>query len=128
MRAMTIQRVIAAVFLGLGGWALLAPSSVIELAFTPAYRDHSYMMHFVMAAFGAQACLFGALALVVKFGSRGFALLAVLLVPFFVFDWYFHWVVPVLTPVGMLDLVGNAVMFVLCLTGWRIARREEGRA
>ena len=125
MTALTIQRMIAAIFLILGGWALLAPASVIDLAITPEYREHSFLLHFTMAAFGAQACLFGLMAMVVRFGSKGFAVLAALLVPFFVFDWYFHWIVPVLTPVGMLDLMGNVAMFALCIAGWRKAKGEE---
>ena len=39
MSARTAQLLIAAVFLVLGGWALLAPASVIELAITAPYRD-----------------------------------------------------------------------------------------
>lgn len=125
MSALTAQRLIAAVFLLLGGWALFAPQSVIDLAVTPEYREDSFLARFAMACFGAQACIFGIMSLVVRYTSRGFLVFAVILLPFFVFDWYFHSVVPVLNSVGMLDLVGNVAMFGLALYGWKQARIEE---
>ena len=102
------QFLIAAVFCVLGGWALLAPASVIELAVTPAYRDDSFLARFTMACFGAQAVLFGLMTLAVRWQVRGFAVFAALMVPFFLFDWYFHYEVPVLT-----------------IIGWRAARAAE---
>ncbi len=128
MSARLAQYGIAAVFLILGGWALLAPASVIELAVTPKYRDSSYLTVFTMACFGAQAVLFGTMALVLKWPARAFAVFAVLLLPFFVFNWYFHYEVPVLTSIGMLDFAGNVTMLVLALIGWRAAKRGEGGA
>ena len=122
------QFLIASVFLLLGGWALFAPGSVIELAFTEEYRENGFLTRFVMACFGAQAVLFGIMALCVKFTSKAFLTLAILLIPFFVFDWYFHFQMPVLNSIGMLDFVGNAVMFALCLYAWRRAKYEEQAA
>ena len=118
------QSLIAAIFLLLGGWALFAPSSVIELGGTEAYQDSTFLTRFAVACFGAQAVLFGLMALVVRWSARGFLVFAVLLLPFFVFNWYFHYEVPVLTSIGMLDFVGNVVMFVLAIIGWRAARSE----
>ncbi|MFM7348721.1 MAG: hypothetical protein ACKO01_04460 [Erythrobacter sp.] len=127
MTALTAQRLIAAVFLLLGGWALLSPASVIELAVTPAYRDTGFLARFALACFGAQAVLFGLMALVVRWSARGFLVFAAMLLPFFVFDWWFHVREPVLNSVGMLDLAGNAAMLVLALLGWRAARAgDEG--
>ena len=128
MSALTAQRLIAAVFLILGGWALFAPQSVIDLAVTPEYRDDGFLTRFAMACFGAQACIFGVMSLVVRYTSRGFLVFALILLPFFVFDWYFHSVVRVLNSVGMLDLVGNIAMFAFALYGWRRARAEEAAA
>lgn len=122
------QILIAAVFLILGGWALLAPASVIELAVTEAYRDSTFLTRFTMACFGAQAVLFGLMTLATPWRARGFLAFAVLLVPFFGFNYWFHYQVPVLTSIGMLDFAGNTVMFVLALIGWRAALREEQRA
>ncbi len=128
MSARTAQFLIAAVFLGLGGWALFAPSNVIELAISDAYQDSSFLTRFTMACFGAQAVLFGLMALVVRWNARAFLVFAGLLVPFFGFNWYFHYEVPVLTSIGMLDFAGNLVMFALALWGWKAARTEIAAA
>lgn len=128
MTARTAQTLIAAVFLLLGGWALFAPASVIDLAVTQTYRDDGFITRFALACFGAQAVLFGVMALAVRWTARAFLLFAVLLLPFFGFNWYFHYEVPVLTTVGMLDFVGNVTMLALALYGWRRALAEEARA
>ena len=125
MNARMAQFGIAAVFLTLGGWALFAPGSVIDLGFTSEYRENSYVTRFIMACFGAQAVLFGLVTLLVRWSARAFAGFAVLLLPFFGFNYYFHFVVPVLTSYGMIDFAGNTVMLLLALTGWRAAKREE---
>jgi len=125
MNARWAQFGIAGVFIGLGSWALFAPSSVIELAISEPYRETTFLSRFIMACFGAQAVLFGIMALAVRWTSRGFALFAALLLPFFWFNYHFHYVDPVLTSVGMLDFVGNATMLILALIGWRAAKREE---
>ena len=122
------QGLIAAVFLLFGGWALFAPSSVIELAIAAPYRDSSFLTRFTMACFGAQAVLFGLMALVVRWRARGFLVFAVLLLPFFGFNYWFHYEVPVLTSIGMLDFAGNVIMLACALVGWWTARAAEGRA
>lgn len=124
MSARTSQFLIAAVFLTLGGWALLAPASVINLAVTEAYRDSTFLTRFSMACFGAQAVLFGLMTLVTRWSARSFAVFAVLLLPFFGFNYWFHYEVPVLTSIGMLDFVGNVTMLVLAIIGWRAAKAE----
>jgi hypothetical protein len=128
MSARTAQFLIAAVFLALGGWALLAPGSVIDLAVTEAYRDSTYLSRLIMACFGAQAVLFGLMALVTRWSARAFAVFAALLLPFFGFNWWFHYEVAVLTSIGMLDFAGNATMLVLAVIGWRAARAQEAQA
>lgn len=128
MSARTAQFGIAAVFLALGGWALFAPSSVIALGVTEAYRDSSFLSRFAVACFGAQAVLFGLMALAVRWRARGFLVFAALLLPFFGFNWYFHYEVPVLTSIGMLDFAGNVTMLMLALWGWRAASRQEAAA
>ncbi len=128
MSARTAQILIAAVFLILGGWALFAPASVIELAFTEAYRETGYITRFTIACFGSQAVLFGLMALVTGWNARSFLVFAVLLLPFFGFNYWFHYEVPVLTSIGMLDFAGNVAMLVLAIIGWRAARANEGRA
>ncbi|RGP40148.1 hypothetical protein BPTFM16_00424 [Altererythrobacter insulae] len=125
MSARWAQFGIAAVFLSLGGWALLAPGNVIDLAITEPYRDDSYLARFVMACFGAQAVLFGIMAIAMRWNSRGFLAFAALLLPFFWFNYHFHYLEPVLTSIGMLDFAGNITMLILALLGWRAARRDE---
>ena len=124
MSARTAQFLIAAVFLVLGGWCLFAPASVIDLAIPEAYRDSTYLTRFTMACFGAQAVLFGLMALVTRWSARAFAVFAVLLLPFFGFNYWFHYREPVLTSIGMLDFAGNVTMLVLAVLGWRAARAE----
>ncbi|TAD81637.1 MAG: hypothetical protein EAY70_04570 [Sphingomonadales bacterium] len=119
------QSGIATVFLLLGGWALFGPSSVIELGVTEAYQDNTFLTRFALACFGAQAVLFGLMVLAVRWSARGFAVFAVLLLPFFGFNYWFHYEVPVLTSIGMLDFAGNVTMLVLAILGWRAARAAE---
>ena len=128
MSARTAQFMIAAVFLVLGGWCLFAPASVIELAITEAYRDSAYLTRFTMACFGAQAVLFGVMALVTRWSAASFAVFAAALLPFFAFNYWFHYEVPVLTSIGMIDFVGNVTMLALAVLGWRAARGGEARA
>ena len=124
MSARLCQFLIAAVFLLLGGWALFAPSSVIDLAVTETYRSDSFFARFAVACFGAQAVLFGLMALVTQWSARAFLVFAVLLLPFFGFNYWFHYEVPVLTSIGMLDFAGNVTMLVLAIIGWRAAKGE----
>lgn len=125
MSARMAQYGTAAVFLILGGWALVAPGSVIELGFTEPDRANTFTNRFIMACFGAQAVLFGIMALVVRWRASAFLVFAILLLPFFVFNWCFHFELPVLTSYGMIDFAGNAVMLILALLGWRAARAAE---
>lgn len=125
MNARMAQSGIAAVFLILGGWALFAPGNVIELGFTAEYLENTYTTRFIMACFGAQAVLFGIMALAVRWTAKAFLVFAALLLPFFVFNWYFHYELQVLTSVGMIDFAGNLTMLVLALLGWRAAKRDE---
>lgn len=125
MTARICQYAIAAVFLLLGGWALFAPANVIELAITEPFREANYLTNFTMACFGAQAVLFGIIALAVRWNARGFLVFAVALLPFFVFNYYFHYEVPVLTSIGMLDFAGNVTMLACAIIGWKAAKAEE---
>ena len=122
MTARLAQFYISAVFLILGGWALFFPGHVIDLGFTDAYRENSFTTRFIMACFGAQAVLFGLVALAVRWSARTFLVFALLLLPFFWFNYQFHYVVPVLTTYGMIDFAGNLTMFIASLIGWNATR------
>ena len=98
---------------------------MIDLAFTSDYSENTFVTRFIMACFGAQAVLFGIMALILRWPARAFIVFALLLLPFFAFNWYFHYESPVLTSIGMLDFAGNTIMLILAVIGWRAARREE---
>ena len=121
MTARTTQYLIGLVFLVLGGWALLAPRSVIVLAVRPEFRSDDFLAIFAVACFGAQACLFALVAFTARFTRRTFLAYGVALLPFFAFNWYFYVRVPLLTELGMLDFAGNLAMLALCWHGWRVA-------
>jgi hypothetical protein len=111
---------IGAVFAVLGGWALIAPQSVIDLAVRPDYRSDDFLARFALACFGAQACLFALVAFTAIFTKRTFAAYGAALLPFFVFNYWFYFHVPLLTEIGLLDFVGNLVMLGLCWHGWKV--------
>ena len=119
MTARLAQNLIAAIFLGLGAWCLVSPDSIVALAFRPAFQSDAPLVPILVGCFGAQAMLVGLLAATTRFTQRSFLALGLALLPFLVFDWYFYWVVPLLTPFGMLDLLGNLAMLALCWRGWR---------
>lgn len=119
-----IQWGIAAVFFILGGWALLAPRSVIELTFLPEYRSGTAILPFAVACFGAQAMISALFAAFSRFTRATFLAYGIALLPFFAFNWWFTFVEPVFTMLGLLDAAGNVVMLALCAIGWRKAGAE----
>ena len=121
MTVRQIQWAIAAVFFVLGGWALLAPQSVIDLTFLPEYRLGTPVLAFCVACFGAQAMISGLFAAFSRFTRATFLAYGIALLPFFVFNWWFTFVDPVFTKIGLLDAAGNAIMLALCVVGWRKA-------
>jgi len=122
-----IQWALASVFFVLGGWALLAPRSVIELTFLPQYRPGpeaegaAAILPFAVACFGAQAMISGLFAAFSRFTRATFLAYGIALLPFFAFNWWFTFVDPVFTRLGLLDAVGNVAMLALCVLGWRKA-------
>lgn len=122
MNVRTIQWLLAAVFLILGGWCLLAPGSVLQLAIQPAYRSSDPIVPVLIGAFGAQAVLGGLFIGFSHFTSRTFLIFGLALLPFFLFDYYFYAIEPMLTVIGLLDAVGNVVMLLLCWLGWKKSR------
>ena len=121
MTVRQIQWGIAAVFFVLGGWALLAPQSVINLTFLPQYRTGTPILAFAIACFGAQAMISGLFATFSRFTRTTFLAYGIALIPFFVFNAWFTFIDPVFTWVGLLDAVGNVIMLALCVLGWRRA-------
>jgi hypothetical protein len=121
--ATTIQRGIAAVFIVLGGWCLVHPSSAIELGLRPEFQEGAGM-GFAVGCFGAQALIAGLFAATARFTRATFASYGVMLIGFLIFDVWFWAVQPVLSTMGAaLDGIGNVIMMLLCWLGWRSAER-----
>lgn len=117
--ARVLQWLIAAVFLGLGGWCLIAPGSVIALTVRPEHQSQSLLALVTIGAFGAQACIAGLFAAFSVFTRRTFLAYGIALLPFFVFDWWFYAVEPLFNALILLDAVGNVIMLALCWRGYR---------
>ena len=125
MSVRRIQWAIASVFFILGGWALLAPRSVIELTLLPQYRVGTPILPFAIACFGAQAMISGLFAAFSRFTRATFLAYGIALLPFFAFNWWFTFVDPVFTWIGLADAAGNVIMLALCVIGWRRAGAER---
>lgn len=97
----------------------MAPATVLELGTRAEFRGHGPLEPLLMGCFGAQAVLAGLFALTARFTATTFAAYAAALLPFFAFDWYFYAVRPLLTGLVLLDALGNAFMFALCIVGWK---------
>lgn len=123
MSSRRIQWALAAVFFVLGGWCLVSPSSVMALTIRPEFQSDDFIALFAFGCFGAQAILAGLFAAFSRFTKTTFLVYGLALLPFFVFDYWFFVVKPVLTPLGMMDAVGNVIMLALCVQGWRTAPR-----
>jgi hypothetical protein len=118
MTAKTVQYLLASIFIALGGWCLVWPQSVLALAITPEYQSDAPIVPILVACFGAQAVLAGIFAAFSIFTRRTFLAYGIALLPFFVFDYWFYAVEPMLTEIGLLDAVGNVIMLWLCWIGW----------
>ncbi len=119
MAPIHIQRLLAFVFLGLGGWALFFPAHVLSIGIRPELYNGDPVTTIIMGCFGAQAVLGGTIMLLSRFTPRTFLVFAFLgSVPFFVFNYYFVFVVEVFTRWMLLDFVGNVAIFTLCMMGY----------
>jgi hypothetical protein len=124
MSAKRIQQLLASVFFVLGGWCLISPGSVLELAIRPEYRSEAPIVTVLMGAFGAQALIAGLFAATANFTRATFAWYGAALLPFFAFDYYYYAVEPMLTEIGLLDAAGNVFMLGLCWLGWKRAEAQ----
>jgi hypothetical protein len=59
MKAIHLQRLLALIFIGLGGWCLLFPAVVEFVVMRPAYFVGNETSALFVACFGAQAILGG---------------------------------------------------------------------
>jgi hypothetical protein len=122
MTPLVLQRLIAIPYLVLGGWCLIAPHMVETLMFTPAFQHLSATSALMIGCFGAQAVLGGLFIWFSQWTAKTFLVYAIALLPFFWFNYWFVYQVPILNRWMALDFVSNAVMLGLSLWGWRAMR------
>ena len=120
MQPFHIQRLIALPYFILGGWCLLAPGAVERLTIAPDYQVQNTTSAVLIGCFGAQAVLGGLFIWFSRWGSTTFLVYALALLPFFWFNYWFVFEVPVFNRWLALDLAANAGMLALSLWGWRI--------
>lgn len=123
--AQLLQRAIAAVFLVLGAWCLVAPVHVLELTVRSEHQTDSPVVAVAIGAFGAQAVLAGLFAAFSRFTRLTFIVFGLALLPFFVFDYWFYAVEPLFNELILLDVVGNIVMLGLCARGAWLLRQPR---
>lgn len=126
MTARHVQRLLALIFIGLGGWCLLYPAAVEALVLRPEYRIGNATSTLLVACFGAQAVLAGIAVWGARFRPRMFLLFGVVAsVPFFGFNYYFYFVRGMFTDWMLLDFAGNVGILACGLLGYRLGIREE---
>jgi len=123
--AKALKTVQAIVFLGLGGWCVLAPEMVETLSLREEYRHLSPTSTLLMQCFGAQAVLVGCLTLLARFTAQTFLVFGLLAsVPFFIFNAWFVWVSEMFTGLMLLDFAGNVSFLAIGFVGWQLMRNE----
>ena len=125
MTPLILQRLIALPYLILGGWCLLAPHMVERLTLNPAYQHLSATSSLLIGCFGAQAVLGGLFIWFSRWTRTTFGVYAIALLPFFGFNYWFVYEVPIFNRWMALDFVSNAAMLGLSLWGWRMMGRSE---
>ena len=128
MSPLLAQRLIAVPFLALGAWCLLFPQMVERLGFTPEYYEGTPTTGLMMGCFGAQAVLAGLFAFFSRFTRTTFLAYGIALLPFFWFNYWFVFVVPMFNQWMLLDFAANIAMLALCVIGYRASTKpiEQG--
>lgn len=124
MTPLLAQRLIAVPFLVLGAWCLILPGQVERLGFRPEYLHASTTTAVLMGCFGAQAILSGLFAAFSRFTRTTFLVYGIALLPFFWFNYWFVFVVPVFNQLMLIDFAANVAMLALCVIGYRASARE----
>ena len=119
MSSLLAQRLIATPFLVLGAWCLLAPAMVERLVVRPEYFHGSTTTALLIGCFGAQAVLSGLFAAFSRFTRATILVYGIALLPFFGFNYWFVFVLPVFNQWMALDFVSNLAMLALCVVGYR---------
>lgn len=127
MTARHLQNLLAFIFLGLGGWCVLLPGQVERLALQPDYLVDNATSHVLMGCFGAQAILCGTVIAFSNFTARTFLIFGLVgSLPFFAFNYYLTFIVPMFSPLMLLDFAGNTAILLLCLLGYRLKTDKLG--
>ncbi|MGX7951533.1 hypothetical protein ACWPM1_03100 [Tsuneonella sp. HG249] len=121
MTKLLAQRLIAVPFLTLGAWCLFFPHAVEAIVITPAHYHGTTETALLIGCFGAQAVLSGLFAAFSVFTRTTFLVYGITLLPFFWFNYWFVFVVPVFNEWMALDLIANLAMLALCVAGYRAA-------
>ncbi len=125
MKAIHVQRLLALVFIGLGGWCLLFPAVVESLVMRPEYYVGNSTSELFVACFGAQAVLVGVVIYSARFLPSTFLTFGIVgSVPFFAFNYYFYFVRGMFNDWMLLDFVGNVFILACGLYGYRLSRNE----
>lgn len=124
MSPLLAQRLIAAPFLVLGAWCLLAPGMVARLTLRAELLPVDTLALVLIGCFGAQAVLAGLFAAFSRFTRATFLVYGVALLPFFWFNYWFVFVVPVFNEWMLLDFGANLAMLALCVAGYHAASRR----
>jgi hypothetical protein len=102
------------------------PGQVESLALNPDYVIGTQTSRVLFACFGAQAVLCGTVIVFSRFTARTFLVFGLIgSLPFFLFDFYYLFVVPIFSSWMILDVFGNLGILVLGLAGWRLRAGEE---
>ena len=125
MSPIVAQRLIAAPFLLLGAWCLIFPHMVERLTFRPEFIQGTLASAVMMGCFGAQAMLSGLFAAFSRFTRTTFLTYGLALLPFFWFNYWFVFVVPLFNGWMMLEFAANVVMLALCVIGYRGSPRND---
>lgn len=120
MHPLHIQRLIALPYFILGGLCLFAPGMVERLTVAPDYQHLSATSALFIGCFGAQAILGGLFIWFSQWQRKTFMVYAIALLPFFGFNYWFVFEVPIFNRWLVLDFVSNLAMLTLSLWGWKL--------
>jgi hypothetical protein len=122
MQPIHIQRFLSLPYIILGSWCLLAPHMIERLMVNPAYQHLSITSALFIGCFGAQAVLGGLFIWFSRWTAQTFLVYAFALLPFFGFNYWFLYEVPIFNRWMVIDFGSNAAMLALTLWGWRKTR------
>jgi hypothetical protein len=101
---------------------------VERLGFTPEYYQGTATTALMMGCFGAQAVLAGLFAFFSRFTRTTFLVYGLALLPFFWFNYWFVFVVPMFNRWMLLDFAANVLMLALCVIGYRTSAKPGEQA